>query len=35
VQDNTVEKKNSLASIPRYLFNYANKKSADYIITIK
>ena len=34
-QENTIEKKNSLASIPRYLFNYANKKSADYIITIK
>ena len=34
-QENITEKKNSLASIPRYLFNYTNKKSADYIITIK
>ena len=29
------EKLNSFSSIPRHLFNYTNKKSADYLITIK
>jgi len=29
------KKKTPFSSIPRYLFNYTNKKSADYIITIK
>ena len=34
-EEKEFDKKNSLTSIPRYLFNYTNKKSADYIITIK
>ena len=34
-QEESSDKKNSLASIPRYLFNYTNKKTADYIVTIK
>ena len=29
------EKLSSFSSIPRHLFNYTNKKSADYLITIK
>ncbi len=29
------EKQTSFSSIPRHLFNYSNKKNADYLITIK
>ena len=31
----TFETKTAFSSIPKYLFNYTNKKTADYIITIK
>jgi ABC-type bacteriocin/lantibiotic exporter with double-glycine peptidase domain len=34
-EDEEFQSKTSFSSIPRYLFNYTNKKNADYIITIK
>ena len=34
-EDEKFQSKTSFSSIPRYLFNYTNKKNADYIITIK
>ena len=34
-EEDNFQKKTPFSSIPRYLFNYTNKKSADYIITIK
>lgn len=34
-ESNKSEWEHNLSSIPRYLFNYSNKKTADYIVTIK
>ena len=34
-EDEKFQSKTAFSSIPRYLFNYTNKKNADYIITIK